>query len=213
VALDAEQTISRRLTGEQRRQQLVEVAASLFSERGYRSTTMDDVAEAAGVTKPLLYQHFSSKKALYLELVDEVAHRMLAAVAEATSQAESPRQKVEFSLNAYFILVVSDKASFQLLYDRDHGGDEELGRAVRQVQHALVTAIEPLIDAGLDDNHRRFLASGMVGMAEGASLSWIESQVDAVPIATDEERLAEADRLARRLSSLMWAGLRSVQAD
>jgi len=213
VALDAEQTISRRLTGEQRRQQLVEVAASLFSERGYRSTTMDDVAEAAGVTKPLLYQHFDSKKALYLELVDEVAHRMLAAVAEATSKAETPRQKVEFSLNAYFILVVSDKASFQLLYDRDHGGDEELGRAVRQVQHALVTAIEPLIDAGLDDNHRRFLASGMVGMAEGASLTWIESQQDAPPISTDEERLAEADRLARRLSSLMWAGLRSVQAD
>ena len=213
MALDAEQTISRRLTGEQRRQQLVEVAASLFSERGYRSTTMDDVAEAAGVTKPLLYQHFDSKKALYLELVDEVAHRMLAAVAEATSKAETPRQKVEFSLNAYFILVVSDKASFQLLYDRDHGGDEELGRAVRQVQHALVTAIEPLIDAGLDDNHRRFLASGMVGMAEGASLTWIESQQDAPPISTDEERLAEADRLARRLSSLMWAGLRSVQAD
>jgi AcrR family transcriptional regulator len=213
VALDAEQTISRRLTGEQRRQQLVEVAASLFSERGYRSTTMDDVAEAAGVTKPLLYQHFDSKKALYLELVDEVAHRMLAAVAEATSKAESPRQKVEFSLNAYFILVVSDKASFQLLYDRDHGGDEELGRAVRQVQHALVTAIEPLIDAGLDDNHRRFLASGMVGMAEGASLTWIESQQDAPPIASEQERLAEADRLARRLSSLMWAGLRSVQAD
>ncbi len=213
MALDAEQTISRRLTGEQRRQQLVEVAASLFSERGYRSTTMDDVAEAAGVTKPLLYQHFDSKKALYLELVDEVAHRMLAAVAEATSKAESPRQKVEFSLNAYFILVVSDKASFQLLYDRDHGGDEELGRAVRQVQHALVTAIEPLIDAGLDDNHRRFLASGMVGMAEGASLTWIESQQDAPPIASEQERLAEADRLARRLSSLMWAGLRSVQAD
>jgi AcrR family transcriptional regulator len=213
VTLDADQTISRRLTGEQRRQQLVEVAASLFSEHGYRSTTMDDVAEAAGVTKPLLYQHFSSKKALYLELVDEIAHRCLAAIAEATERAESPRQKVEHSLNAYFILVVSDKASFQLLYDRDHGGDEELGRAVRRVQHALVTAVDPLIDAGLDDDHRRFLAAGMVGMAEGASLSWIESQQDQPTLATDAERSAEAERLARRLSSLMWAGLRSVQAD
>ena len=213
MALDAEQTISRRLTGEQRRQQLVEVAASLFSERGYRSTTMDDVAEAAGVTKPLLYQHFSSKKALYLELVDEIAHRVLAAIAEATAQAETPRQKVEYSLNAYFILVVGDKASFQLLYDRDHGGDEELGRAVRRVQHALVTAVDPLIDAGLDDDHRRFLAAGMVGMAEGASTSWIESQEGQPPPATLEARVAEAERLGRRLSSLMWAGLRSVQAD
>jgi AcrR family transcriptional regulator len=213
VALDAGQTVSRRLTGEQRRQQLVEIAASLFSEHGYRSTTMDDVAEAAGVTKPLLYQHFNSKKALYLELVDEIARRVLSAIAEATVRAEGPRQKVEYSLNAYFVLLVSDKASFQLLYDRDHGGDEELGRAVRQVQQALVTAVDPLIDAGLDDDHRRFLAAGMVGMAEGASISWLESQEGASPLATAEARRAEAERLARRLSSLMWAGLRSVQPD
>src|ERR1019366_5003370 len=123
-----------RLTAEQRRQQLVAVALEVFAQRGYRSTTMDDVAEAAGVTKPLLYQHFSSKKALYLELVDEIAQRVFAALAESTVRAEGPRQKVDYSLHAYFNLVVSDKASFHLLYDRDHGGDEELGRAVRRVQ-------------------------------------------------------------------------------
>jgi AcrR family transcriptional regulator len=213
MSLDTAQSGARRLTGEQRRQQLVEVAASLFSERGYRSTTMDDVAEAAGVTKPLLYQHFSSKKALYLELVEEIAHRMLAAIAEATSRAEGPRQKVEYSLEAYFNLVVSDTSSFQLLYDRDHGGDEELGRSVRRVQQALVAAVDPLIDAGLDDDHRRFLAAGMVGMAEGASLQWLEAQQGSVPPDTPSARAEEAERLARRLSSLMWAGLRSVRAD
>jgi AcrR family transcriptional regulator len=213
MSLHPEQTGARRLTGEQRRQQLVEVAASLFSERGYRSTTMDDVAEAAGVTKPLLYQHFSSKKALYLELVEEIAHRMLAAIAEATRRAEGPRQQVEYSLEAYFNLVVSDKSSFQLLYDRDHGGDEELGRSVRRVEQALVAAVDPLIDAGLDDDHRRFLAAGMVGMAEGASLQWIEAQQGSPPPATEAARAEEAERLARRLSSLMWAGLRSVKAD
>jgi AcrR family transcriptional regulator len=90
-------SIARRLTGEP--QQLVEVGASLFSERGHRSTSMNDIAEAAGVTKPLLYQHFCSNKELYLELVNDVTYK-----------AESPRQKVELSLNAYFILVVSDKA-------------------------------------------------------------------------------------------------------
>jgi len=212
VTIGAESS-TRRLTGEQRREQLLEVAAALFSERGYRSTTMDDVAEAAGVTKPLLYQHFSSKKALYLELVDAVAHRVLTAIAEAAIQAEGPRQKVEISLHTYFVSVVDDTASFQLLYDRDHGDDDELGRAFRQVQNALVAAIDPLIDAGLDDQHRRFLAAGMVGMAEGATLSWIDSRAGAEPFATEKERRAEADRLARRLSSLMWAGLRSVSAD
>ena len=212
MTLSSEQT-PKRLTGEQRREQLLEVAAALFSERGYRSTTMDDVAEAAGVTKPLLYQHFNSKKALYLELVDAIALQILSAIAEATSKASGPRQKVELSLATYFRLVVEDRASFQLLYDRNQGDDEDLSRAVRTVENALAAAIDPFIDAGLDDDHRRFLAAGMVGMAEGSTMSWIESRSGTAPFETEAERLEEADRLARRLSSLMWAGLRSVSAD
>lgn len=201
---------TRRLTGEQRRQQLVTVASALFAERGFSSTTMDDVAEAAGVTKPLLYQHFSSKKALYLELVNEVADRILIAIAEATSQAAGPRSQVEEGLRAYFALVVEDPAGFKLLYDRDHGGDEELGTAVRQVERALVKAVDPLIDAGLDPDHRRFLAAGLVGMAEGASIAWIDLDVE---LGSEQEREIESERLARRMSSMLWAGLRSVRAD
>jgi AcrR family transcriptional regulator len=207
---DSTSSPTRRLTGEQRRQQLLTVAAALFAERGFSSTTMDDVAEAAGVTKPLLYQHFSSKKALYLELVDEVAHRIMTAISLATSTAAGPRSQVEEGLRAYFSLVVQDPASFQLLYDRDHGGDEELGRAVRRVERALVDAIDPLIDAGLDAQHRVFLAAGLVGMAEGATVAWIESSV---AMTSDDQRDAEAERLARRMAAMLWAGLRSVRAD
>jgi AcrR family transcriptional regulator len=201
---------SRRLTGAQRRSQLLSVAAALFAERGFSSTTMDDVAEAAGVTKPLLYQHFDSKKALYLELVDEIAQRILAAIAKATRKAEGPRSQVEDGLSAYFRLVVADPASFQLLYDRDHGGDEELGRAVRRVERALVDAVDPLIDAGLDPEHRLFLAAGLVGMAEGATVAWIDLRVE---LDDPEQRALEAERLARRMSAMLWAGLRSVRAD
>ena len=213
VAIDTAQGYSRRLTGEQRRVQLIEVAAALFAERGFRSTTMDDVAEAAGVTKPLLYQHFSSKKALYLELVDAIAQKILDAISEATMRAEGGRQQVEYSLNAYFSLVVEDRASIQLLYDRDRGDDDDLGRALDRVERALVAAVDPLIDAGLDDDHRRFLAAGMIGMAEGATLSWIDTQGDDLALESPEARTKEAERMARRLASLMWAGLRSVQAD
>jgi AcrR family transcriptional regulator len=201
---------TRRLTGEQRRQQLVAVASALFAERGFSSTTMDDVAEAAGVTKPLLYQHFSSKKALYLELVNEVANRILIAIAGATSQAAGPRSQVEEGLRAYFALVVEDPAAFKLLYDRDHGGDEELGASVRQVERALVKAVDPLIDAGLDPDHRRFLAAGLVGMAEGASIAWIDLGLE---LDSEREHTIESERLARRMSSMLWAGLRSVRAD
>ncbi len=66
----------RRLTADARRRQLFEVALSLFAEHGYAATTMDDIAESAGVTKPLVYQHFESKRALDLELMDAVSREL-----------------------------------------------------------------------------------------------------------------------------------------
>src|ERR1700728_3880633 len=124
------QATSGRLTAEQRRGQLFAVALELFAQRGYRSTTMDDIAEAAGVTKPLLYQHFSSKRALYLELVDSVAKDLLTAINEATFTAAGPRQQVEQGFAAYFRMVVTHEAAFRLLYGRNDAGDEELGDAL-----------------------------------------------------------------------------------
>jgi len=143
------QAAPRRLTAEQRRHQLFTVALELFAQRGFRSTTMDDIAEAAGVTKPLLYQHFSSKRALYLELVDSIAQELLAAVRDAVLQADGPRQQVELGFAAYFRLVVRNEAAFRLLYGRDHADDHELGRALRAVEDAIAEAIDPLIAAGL----------------------------------------------------------------
>src|SRR5579862_7976101 len=83
----------RRLSANQRRQQLFDVALELFADRGYSATTMDDIAETAGVTKPLVYQHFSSKRALYLELADSIAQELVLAVRDAVSQAKGPRQE------------------------------------------------------------------------------------------------------------------------
>lgn len=209
---------SRRLTAGERRQQLFDVALTLFAERGYRSTTMDDVAEAAGVTKPLVYQHFSSKRALYLELVDSVAQDMLSAIAAAAA-ADNPRQQVERGFAAYFELVVTHEAAFRLLYGRNSAGDDGLGDALRRVEDAIAHAIEPLITAGLDPEHRRFLAYAVVGMAEGASRHWIATRAGTpagehrAPAVRTGEPGAEAQRLAARLADLAWAGLRSVHAD
>jgi AcrR family transcriptional regulator len=198
----------RRLTAEQRRQQLCAVALELFARRGYRATTMDDIAEAAGVTKPLVYQHFSSKRALYLELVESIADALLLAVRGAVMRAEGPRQQVEMGFAAYFRLVVNREAEFRLLYGRDHADDKELGQALRMVEDAIAEAIEPLMDAGLDDNHRRLLAYAVVGMAEGASRRFMEQR----PLSTGSVE-EEAERLAQRMADLAWAGLRSVHPD
>ena len=205
------QTSARRLTAEQRRHQLYAVALELFAQRGYRATTMDDIAEAAGVTKPLLYQHFSSKRALYLELVDSIARDLLSAVREAVMRADGPRQQVELGFAAYFRLVVSREAEFRLLYGRDHADDMELGRALRAVEDAIAEAIDPLIDAGLEPDHRRLLAYGIVGMAEGASRRFMEQRPEGKGDAAVVDE--EAQRLAGRMADLAWAGLRSVHAD
>lgn len=171
---------------------------------------MDDIAEAAGVTKPLLYQHFSSKRSLYLELVDSIAQDMLEAVSKAVARADGPRQQVELGFAAYFRLVVTREAEFRLLYGRDNADDKELGRALRAVEDAIAEAIDPLIDAGLDDDHRRLLAYGIVGLAEGASRRFIAQRGDSEAEGDIEE---QAQRLSQRMADLAWAGLRSVHAD
>ena len=209
----------RRLTADARRRQLFEVALSLFAEHGYAATTMDDIAESAGVTKPLVYQHFESKRALYLELMDVVSHELVTRIVTATAAAAGPRQQVELGFSAYFELMVDNEPAFRLLYGRDAPDDPELGAALRRVEETIAQAIDPLIDAGLDPEHRLLLAHAVVGMAEGASRHWLDRNrreggrhvgaADPQPASADVRR-AEAARLATRLADFAWAGLRQV---
>jgi AcrR family transcriptional regulator len=209
----------RRLTADARRRQLFEVALSLFAEHGYASTTMDDIAEAAGVTKPLVYQHFESKRALYLELMDVFSKELVTGIVKATAEAEGPRQQVELGFAAYFELMVANERAFRLLYGRDAPDDPELGAALRRVEETIAQAIDPLIDAGLDPAHRLLLAHAVVGMAEGASRHWLDARRDqgaSADGAADGGRarqavdLEDGAQLAARLADFAWAGLRQV---
>jgi len=200
---------AKRLPADIRRQQLLDVSLRLFAAHGFEATTMDDIAEAAGVTKPLLYQHFASKRALYVELCDGVAQSLLEAIGKAVVAAEGPRQRVEGGFAAYFQLVVSQADAFALLIGSDVPDDPELSRAVRHVEDMLAEAVDVLIDADLERDHRRLLAYAVVGMAEGASRYFLGvGERSGRPL---EE--ADADAAARRLAELAWAGLRSVHRD
>jgi AcrR family transcriptional regulator len=204
---------SRRLPADQRREQLLDVALRLFAARGFAATTMDDIATAAGVTKPLLYQHFASKRALYLELVDSVARDMLLAISEATAAASGPRQQVEAGFAAYFGLVVAHRDAFRVLFGSDLPDDPELSRALRRVEDTVAEAVDVLIDAGLDSEHRRLLAYAVVGMATGASRHWLASGSGTATPGSAGSDEQEAARLSKRVSDLAWAGLRSVHRD
>ena len=105
--------------------------------------------------------------------------------------------------------MVDNELAFRLLYGRDAPDDAELGAALVRVEEAIAQAIDPLIDAGLDPDHRLLLAHAVVGMAEGASRHWLDAHGgDTADGQLD--RSAEASRLAAQLADFAWAGLRQV---
>ncbi|MBV8302872.1 MAG: TetR/AcrR family transcriptional regulator [Acidimicrobiia bacterium] len=192
-----------RLPAVQRRRQLLDVSLEVFARRGFHSASMTEVAEAAGVTKPVLYQHFGSKRELYLELLDDVGQRLLEEVQKATAAAGGPRQQVASGMAAYFRFVADNENAFRLLFGGDgREADPEFADAIRRVEDAIADAIAALIEADIDDDHRRLLAYGVVGVAEATSRHWVLSG-----------RPDDVDTLSRRVADLTWAGLRGIRSD
>lgn len=192
-----------RLPAAQRRRQLLDTAVGVFADRSFHLVSMEEVADAAGVTKPVLYQHFGSKRALYLELLDDVGGQLLEAVDKATASASGPHQQVEAGFGAYFTFVDTHDTAFRLLFGGGPRRDQDLHRAVLRVEETIAEAVASLIEADIDADHRRLLARGVVGMAEATGRHWLASPV----------RRPSAPVLARRVSELAWAGLRGVHRD
>jgi AcrR family transcriptional regulator len=189
-----------RLPADERRQQLLAIACDLFAHSGFHETSMDDIAEAAGVTKPVLYQHFPSKRALYAELLDDTGRRLLDRLAEATSRATSGRERVESGFRAYFEFAVGDRAGFRLLFGTSIRNDPEFARTVDQVLEAAAAAISTLIDLPASDDQRRVIAYALVGMGESVGRHAL----------TDLD--VDGDELAAWIAELAWFGLRGVRA-
>ena len=171
----------------------------MFARRGFHATSMNDVADAAGVTKPVLYQHFGSKRQLYLELLEDVGAAIQERIEKATASAGWPREKVHAGFAAYFGFVDSHRSAFTLLFGSGARRDAEFAGAVRRVETTLAQAVASLIDADLDPAHRRNLAYAMLGMAEVTSRQGLAGGVEIDP-----------DELATQLADLAWAGLRGL---
>jgi len=192
--------VSLRLPAAERRTQILQVALREFASKGYHGTSMNDVAASAGVTKPVLYQHFDSKRALYLALIDEVGSEMLETIGKATTDAANGRDQTRAGIITYFEWVATHRDEFILLFGSGARRDEEFAVAVRNVERAVAEAIAPLIDAGLDVRHQRRLAYALVGMSEGLSRHLVLSGEHFDP-----------HEVGTQLANLAWAGLRGVQ--
>jgi AcrR family transcriptional regulator len=177
----------------------MDVAITVFARHGFHGCSMNDVADAAGVTKPVLYQHWASKRDLYLAVLEEAGHRLVDTIAKATAPALSGQEKVRSGFAAYFQLIADDPATFQVLFGGGARRDPEFSGAVRDVGEAITAAIAPLIKADIDPEHQALLAHGIVGMAETIGRRLLASGVPFDP-----------ERVGRQVTDLAWAGLRGV---
>jgi AcrR family transcriptional regulator len=190
--------VSVRLPGPERRRQLLETAVREFGTHGYHDTSMNRLAEAAGVTKPVLYQHFESKRDLYLQVLSDLGQELRDKIVAATVSAKDPHAKVEAGFLAYFTFFAQEPAAFTVLFGDGSRKDDEFAAVSHAVEAAVAVAIaEHITIADLSSDDRRVLAFGIVGMAEGATRFWVTDQSARDP-----------EALARLLAEAAWFGLR-----
>jgi AcrR family transcriptional regulator len=189
------------MPADQRRQQLFEVARERFAQQGFYATSMDEIAEAAGVTKPVLYQHFPSKRALYVELLEETGRQLLSTLADATAEAGTQRERVELGFRAYFRFAIGNRSAFLFLLGTSLRSDPEFARIVEEILDAAAETIATLIEIPASAEQRQMLANAIVGMAESVGRRALR----------DPFAVVDGDELAHWISELAWFGLRGVR--
>jgi AcrR family transcriptional regulator len=185
-----------RLPRPARRRQLLGAAQEVFVAQGYHAAAMDEIAERAGVSKPVLYQHFPGKLELYLALLDESADELVGIVREALSSTTDNKQRVPATFQAFFDFVSSSGEAFRLVFESDLSNEpavrERLERTMRDCAEMISQFIRE--DAGLQDDEARLLGMALVGMAQVSSRYWLSTD-KAIPKDAAEQLLA---RLAWR---------------
>src|SRR5260370_33742035 len=131
-----------RLPRHERRRQLLDAALEVFVSQGYHAAAMDEIAERAGVSKPVLYQHFPGKLELYLALLDESVDTLVDTVRDALRSNPDPKQRVAATFRAYFEYVGGQGQAYRLIFESDLSNEpavrDRLDLAQRQCP-AMVT--------------------------------------------------------------------------
>lgn len=191
-----------RLPRSARRKQLLAAAQEVFVANGYHAAAMDDIALRAGVSKPVLYQHFPGKLELYLALLDTQAEALSAAVAEALAATDDNRLRVHGVLSAYFDFIDGgdrgEAGAFRLIFETDLGNQPAVRDRVNRVSNATMLAIADTVaaDTGLDRARAELLSVALSGAAQVAARWWLDG---ARPVPKREA--------IRLIESLLWRGI------
>jgi len=187
---------SNRLPRHERRRQLLDAALEVFVSQGYHAAAMDEIAERAGVSKPVLYQHFPGKLELYLALLDESVATLLDTVRDALRSNPDPKQRVAATFVAYFEYVGGKGEAYRLVFESDLSNETAVRDRLDQVQRQCAAMVSQTVseDTGLSDDEARLLSVGMVGMAQVTARYWLSTR-DHIPREAAEQLVA---RLAWR---------------
>ncbi len=187
-----------RLPRDQRRVQLLDAASEVFASKGYHAAAMDDIADAAGVSKPVLYQHFPSKLDLYLALLDQSCDRLVDVVQEALASTDDNADRVIATVAAFYEFV-SSSGEFRFVFESDLTGDGAVQRRLSRVNDEISDAIAAVIaeDTSLPPQQAKLLAVSLVGIAQVSARYWISGETSAVTV-------EEAKHL---VSNLAWRGI------
>src|SRR5690606_31140127 len=147
----------------------------VFVAHGYHATAMDDIAERAGVSKPVLYQHFPSKLELYLALLDTHCDALVAKTRSAMAATTDNRERVRRAMQAYFDFIDHESEAFRLVFESDLRNEPAARERVERAERESIEAIADTImaDTGVDREPAELLAAGLVGSAQTAARFWL----------------------------------------
>jgi AcrR family transcriptional regulator len=164
----------------ERERQILDTAHVLFAERGYAAVTMDGVAAAVGVTKPLLYNYWGNKEWLYLACLERDAEQLRNALAEAVGEAQSPADALNLATHAFFAFIDTERSAFRVLFDETLPGSGEIARRVHAFRDEIGTLIASSLLAQLPARARKgtrveveALSAALLGAAEALGRWWL----------------------------------------
>jgi len=188
-----------RLPRQERRAQLLDSALGVFVAQGYHAAAMDDIAERAGVSKPVLYQHFPGKLDLYLALLDTSCDVIIDNCRRALESTHDNKLRVTAAMHAFYDYMAGDDGAFRLVFESDLTNEPAVREAIDRVTHECAAMIADVIhdDTGLPGEASRLLAVSLVGMAQVSARFWV----------TDTAGISKDDAVSL-VSGLAWRGIR-----
>lgn len=189
---------SQRMPREARRRQLLQAAHQVFVAHGYHGASMDEIAEVALVSKPVLYQHFPGKRELYLALLDSHLADFSRQLDEAIGSTTDNRQRVFATINTYYSYIKGESQAYRLIFESDVLADALIAGRIERFNNALAQSIARVV---VEDTE----LSEAEGLLAGRALAGL-SQVSARYWASTDEAVDQATAVDL-ISRLAWRGI------